>query len=87
MTPTIAVLPASLTDFTYTIGNGPSDVQSYTLSGANLTPASGNITVTGSTNYEVSSDSSTFSGTLDIAYTGGTLSDTTIYVRLKAGIE
>ena len=86
-TPTIAVSPASLTNFTYTIGNGPSDVQSYTLNGANLTPASGNITVTGSTNYEVSSDSSTFSGTLDIAYTGGTLSDTTIYVRLKAGLS
>ncbi len=84
--PNIVVNPTSLSGFTYVEGSGPSISQSYTLSGSNLDPADGNITVTGSTNYEVSTDNSTFSGTLDVTYTGGVLSDTTIYVRLKAGL-
>ncbi|MBI3209292.1 MAG: arginine--tRNA ligase [Candidatus Solibacter usitatus] len=38
----------------YVQGSGPSASQSYNLSGNSLTGAPGNITVTGSTNYEVS---------------------------------
>jgi len=84
--PTITVNTTSLFGFTYVEGSGPSISQSYTLSGSNLDPADGNITVTGSTNYEVSTDNINFSGTLDVAYTSGVLSDTTIYVRLMAGL-
>jgi hypothetical protein len=84
--PTITVTPTSLSGFSYLEGGGPSASQSYDLSGSDLTPASGDITVTGSTNYEVSLNDADFSGSANVGYTGGTLASTTIYVRLKAGL-
>jgi len=83
---TINVSQTSLTNFTYPFGLGPSSSQTYNISGTNLSPASGNITVTGSTNYEVSTDNSSFSGSVNIPYTTATLAATTIYVRLKSGL-
>jgi hypothetical protein len=84
--PAINVSPTVLSGFSYFIGGGPSASQSYDLSGSNLSPASGNLIVTGSTNYEVSLNNSTFSGNVNVAYSGGTLAATPIYVRLKAGL-
>lgn len=84
--PSITVSVNSLTGFTYVEGSGPSSSQTYSLSGTNLTPASGDLTVTGSTNYEVSTDSSSFGASKTVPYTGGTLESTTIYVRLKSGL-
>jgi hypothetical protein len=84
--PTLTTSPSSLSGFEYVPGSGPSLSQSYSLSGSSLTPASGNITITGSTNYEVSLNNSTFSGSVVKAYTGGVLASTPIYVRLKAGL-
>ena len=53
-TPTLSVIPTTLPiTFSYVQGSGPSASQTYTLSGTDLTGAPGNITVTGSTNYEV----------------------------------
>lgn len=86
-TPSISVSPSTLSGFTYVAGNGPSVSQSYNLSGSNLTGAPGNITVTGSVNYEVSTDNTTFSGSVNVAYATSTLSSTPIYVRLKAGLS
>jgi hypothetical protein len=85
--PLLTVSPSILTGFTYFEGGGPSTSQSYNLSGSSLTPASGNITVTGSTNYEVSLNNSTFSGSVNVPYSGGALASTPIYVRLKAGLS
>jgi hypothetical protein len=82
----IMVTPDTLTGFTYVDGFGPSTSRSYSLSGINLNPADGNITVAGSANYKVSTNNTIFSDTLKVAYAGGMLSDTTIYVRLKAGL-
>lgn len=84
--PTITVTPTSLTGMTYVFGSGPSTLQTYTLSGTNLSPASENITVTGSTNYEVSLDGITFSSFFDVLYELSSLGNTTIHVRLKAGL-
>ena len=88
-TPVITVNPATLTGFTYIVGNGPSTPpQSYNLSGQYLTPAAGNLTVTATgTAYEVSlSSASGYSATtLAVPYTGSTLAVTPIFVRLKAG--
>ena len=86
-TPTITVNPATLTGFSYVVGSGPSTSQSYDLSGSDLTGYPGNITVTGSTNYEVSTDNSTFSSSVNVAYTSSTLASTPIYVRLKSGLS
>ena len=85
--PALTVNPTSLSVFTYVLGSGPSESKSYLLGGSNLDPADGNIIVTGSTNYEVSTDNSNFSSSVNVAYTGGALSDTTIYVRLIAGLS
>ncbi|MDY0083483.1 MAG: hypothetical protein RBR74_09905, partial [Ignavibacteriaceae bacterium] len=84
--PLLSVSPQTLSGFNYLTGGGPSQSQSYNLSGSDLDPANGNIVVTGSTNYEVSLNNTTFSSSLNVPYTGGTLASTSIYVRLKAGL-
>ena len=82
--------PATRTGFTYIVGSGPSAAQSVTLStGNNLQAGGGTITITGSTNYEVSTTDATtgFGPTASIAYTGtGTLATNTVWIRLKAGL-
>lgn len=84
--PNISVTPATLSGFIYNAGSGPSVSQSYNLSGSNLTGFPGNITITGSTDFEVSTDNSTFSGSVSVPYASATLASTPIYVRLKAGL-
>jgi len=86
-TPVLTATPTTLTGFTYVLGSGPSASQSYNLSGVNLTSAPGNITVTGSTDYEVSLDNTTFTASVNVPYTSATLASTTVYVRLMAGLS
>jgi len=84
--PVVTVTPLTLTGFTYAEGNGPSDEQSFIVSGLNL---SANIVITEATDYEISLGSgSSFvaQSTLTLSTTGGNLEETTIYVRLKAGL-
>jgi hypothetical protein len=85
-TPVITVSPGSLYGFSYITGSGPSTSQTYSLSGVNLTPASGSITVQCLTDFEVSANGTTWSSSISPSYSGGTLSATPIYVRLKAGL-
>lgn len=82
-TPTLNVLPINLTGFTTTSGTASAS-QSYVLSGSNLAPSSGNITVTAPTDFEVSLNNSTFSGFVNVSYTSGAIAGTTIYVRIKS---
>lgn len=82
--PKLTVSPLSLTGYTYVVGAGPSTSQSFSLSGTNLDGTQ--VTVTGPTNYEVSTDNTTFSASVVVSYTAPTLSSTTIYVRLKSGL-
>jgi hypothetical protein len=85
--PTITVTPTTLTGFTYLEGNGPSDEQDFTISGANLTA---NISIAATTNYEISTGTGeSFEATDPIILTqsGGTVAENTIYVRLKAGLD
>jgi VCBS repeat-containing protein len=79
-TPTIAVTPSSLTGFSAPVGT-PSAEQSYTVSGTNLTA---NLVVTAPTDFEVSTTSgSGFGSSVSLTPSGGTVSSTTIYVRLN----
>jgi hypothetical protein len=84
--PFLTAIPLVLSDFTYEAGSGPSASQSFSVSGLNLDPADGNITVTGSTNFEVSDDDNTFSSSVLLPYTVGELAATNVYVRLKSGL-
>ena len=84
--PVVNVTPLTLTGFTYMEGGGSSsDEQSFTVSGFNL---SGNITVTPSTNYEISQTQGTgFSqNSIVLEPVNGVIEETTIHVRLKAGL-
>jgi hypothetical protein len=86
--PTLTATPTTIPAFNYVLNNGPSTAGSYTLSGSVLTPTAGDITVTAPTNFEVSTTSATmgFADNLLVSYTGGVLSNTTVYARLKAGL-
>lgn len=79
----------SLTKLDYILGDGPSASKSFTVTGANLDPASGDITVTSdSADFELSTDNATFgAGPLLLPYTGSALASTTVYVRLKSGLS
>ncbi|TFH07318.1 MAG: hypothetical protein E4H08_09685, partial [Candidatus Atribacteria bacterium] len=57
----------------------------FSITGTDLTPASGELTVTGApmpSNIEVSSDGTTWGSSYTIAYTGGALVATDVHVRL-----
>jgi len=85
--PVITVSTSSLTGFSYLFGNGPSAEQSFTTEGSNLTT---DITLTPPTNYEISLlTGGAFAPTNPITLTqsGGAVSSTTIYTRLKAGLS
>jgi predicted membrane protein len=84
--PALVVNPTTLSGFTYIVGSGPSTSQTYVLSGSNLTGAPGSITVTAPADYEVSTNNTSFSASLNVGYTSSTLDQTTIYVRLKSGL-
>ena len=86
-TPTVTANPASLSGFNYAEGSGPSAEQSFVVSGVNLTD---NITLTASTNYEISTASgAAFVATspISLTQTGGTVANTSIYTRLKSGLS
>ncbi len=86
-TPTITLSGSTLTGFTYVAGSGPSAEQSFTVSGTNLT---NNISVAATTNYEISTGtggSFVSQPTITLTQSGGTVSTTTIYTRLKAGLS
>ncbi len=78
---------ASLSSFAQTVGS-PSAVQTYTVSGGNLT---GDITITPPGEYEVSADGGTTwfprTSPLVLAQTGGSVAATVISVRLNATLE
>jgi hypothetical protein len=87
LSPQLTAAPTTLTGFTYAIDNGgPSVYQYYTLSGINLIGFTGNITVTGSTNFEVSNDASVWGPSATVEFTSATLEPTPVFVRLKAGL-
>lgn len=84
--PTLNVSPSGLQCLNYITGFGPSFSRSYTISGSALTPASGNITITAPANFQVSLNNSTFSNSVNLAYTGGSIAPTPVYVRLISGL-
>ncbi|HPR27615.1 lamin tail domain-containing protein, partial [Lentimicrobium sp.] len=82
--PTIFVSPTALTGFNYVQGNGPSAEQTFVVSGENLTAG---IIITASADYEISLTSGTgYTSPLSLTPIAGSVGETTIYVRLKAGL-
>jgi len=82
----LTILPTTLSGFTYVATNGPSQEQSFTVSGSSLTD---NIVLTPPADYEISKGTGvSFVATNPITLTqsGGIVSGTTIYSRLKQGL-
>lgn len=81
--PQISVF-GTVNPFSYQVGNGPSAEDDFFVEGIFL---SEDITITAPANFEVSLTSgSGFGPSVAVAQTGGTAPNTTIYVRLAAGL-
>ena len=79
--PTITLSsPTSLSGFTACFGS-TSTSQTTSVSGTQLTA---DMVLTAPTGYEISTDNVTYSNTLTLTQSGGTVAATTIYVRLSA---
>ena len=79
----LSVSPDVLSDFAYAEGEGPSEVQSVALIGANL---QSNVAVAMPTGYEVSNNGSTYASTLSLTPANGNLQQM-LYVRLAAELS
>ena len=84
--PYLTVSPDSLLGFNYMFGAGPSLAQTYQLSGGNLT--SGNVSISASAAFEISTNGQTFNPTLSLPIQGGVVlgQPLTLYVRMKSGL-
>lgn len=71
---------SSLTTFTQTVGT-PSASQSFTVSALNLTAA---LTITAPASYEVSLNNTTWGNSVLLTPNSGSITSTTVYVRLNA---
>lgn len=73
-----------LSGFSYNFGAGPSSFQSFTVSGGNL---EANVVLTVSSKFEISTTSgSGYSSSVTLTPTGNTLTNRTVYVRMKLGL-
>lgn len=83
--PTITVNPATLGGMNYVFENGPSAEQSFVIYGTNLIA---NISINAPTNYQISTTSgSGFTNSLTLTQSAGSVLNTTIFVRLNAGLS
>ena len=83
--PNLTLSPTTLSAFANTSISSQSTSQNFTITGANLTGAPGNITVSApSSDFQVSNDNSSWGSTATIAYSSATLnSSNTVYVRFS----
>lgn len=76
--PVISASTASLTTFGTLTAGSSSTVQSYMVSGKRLTA---DVTVTASSPFQVSTDNVSFNSTATLTQSGGTLAESTVYVK------
>ena len=80
----ISVSTTTLTDFNYKYQSGPSVYQSFAVAGTSLAH---HVVVTAPANFEVSLNSASgYSETVTLVQSGGAVSSTTVYTRLKEGL-
>ncbi len=82
--PVLLVSPPNLENLDYLEGEGPSDPQSFTLSGTNLDES--NVTITASANFEISeTEGGTYGSTITLTAFDGT--ETDIWVQLTDDLD
>lgn len=79
-TPVLNAAPASLSGFNHIVGT-PSSSQTIAVDGIAL---QGDVTIAAPTNFEVSLDNTTYTASVLLTPTAGTLASTTVYVRANA---
>ena len=79
--PFLATSPASVANL-FAVQGSPGASKSYTVNGGNLT---GNIQLSASAGFEISLDNNNFAPNQTLAPSGGTLSGSTIFVRIANG--
>ena len=83
--PVLTVSVTELSDFQYMFGSGPSAPKSFTVAGTDLTA---NVTLTAPEHFELSLNANTgYSDNTVLTLANGNIEETTIYVRLVAGLE
>ena len=82
--PTVEVGTPSGTTFSYVYGNGPSSTQTFTISGSNLT---GNVVINAPSNYKIKKGSDSWSSSITLTPSSGTIASTTISIQLVAGLD
>lgn len=81
--PVLSVSTPTLTNLNYTVGFGPSAVQTFNVTGTNLDGSDVDLVI-GNNDFEISSDNISFSDILTLpAFSGASQP---IYVRLKSGL-
>ena len=81
--PVLVATPNALNGFSYVVGHGPSDAQTFVLTGSNL--PEGFLTLTVNNSFEISFDGEIYTGvSITIPINDPTLTPTTVYVRLNA---
>jgi len=80
---TVNITGGSIVNLDYNLGAGPSVAKTFTLTTLVLR---GPVSLTAPADYEISTDNSTFSGSLSLGGVGNDLTNQTVYVRLKAGL-
>jgi pectate disaccharide-lyase len=76
--PVITLSAASLPDFGTLVAGTSSAAQSYTVSGKRLTA---DVVATASSPFQISKDNASFSSSVTLTQTDGTLAESTIYVK------
>lgn len=86
--PIISSSTSTLSNFSYRQDlGGPSDSQSFTFEGSNLDPEDATITISAPANFEVSLNDSDFGNSRTVTASSGSVSETTVYVRMVSGLE
>ncbi len=80
--PTLTASASTLSDFVATV-NSPSDAKTLTINGANL---KNNVTLTTAGTFEVATDPNSYGSSVTLTPANGTVTDITIYLRLKSGL-
>lgn len=83
---TMEIPSAILSTYSINFGRlkiGTEDKREFTVKGKYLNPASGNVTITGNVDFQVSTDNLTYASSAIIPYTGSSLSDTKVYIKFS----
>jgi hypothetical protein len=83
--PTLTWAQSTNVNTSYVLGQGPSGVMTYTIAGTNL--GSGSVTVTATTNFEVTVDSVTWGSSKTIPIVSNAVATTKVFLRLKGGLS